>query len=73
MDVVLEPLDHLGHLEEDEKHHILHRMTHHDDLLVYSLLQPWSHPWKRLLLELMDLHFLLPPLLAGFIQWQCSS
>ena len=50
--VVLEPLAHLGHLEEEVVElHLLHRITHHDILLVKLLL--WNHPWKRLHLELM--------------------
>ena len=52
--VVLEPLAHLEHLNEEVVElHLLHRMTHHDGLFVNLILHPWSHPWKGLHLEWM--------------------
>jgi len=63
MEVILQSLVHLGCHEEDVRRHLLHRMTHNGDVMVYSSLQPWSHPWKWLQLEWMNLVApQLPPL-----------
>ena len=61
MEVILQPLVHLGCLEEDVRHHLLHRMTHNGNVMVYTFLQSRSQLWKWLQLEWMDL---VPPQLS---------
>ena len=51
MEVVLQPLVHLGCHDEDVRRHLLHRMTHNGGVMEYPFLHPWCHPWKWLRLE----------------------